>query len=455
MKGIVDRLASARVTVALLVALATLFGIGLVVPQKLVLQRELYEQWRARAPGLVSALEWVGLTDVHRSVLATGIWGAFFLQLGLVMVRRAPGTFRRVRMDADVPDPATATGLTFRTTIPAGAGALERALEFFRERGYAVVLSAGRVRAVRHRFFALASIAFHLSFFLVAAGAAISDATHFEGTVDLGEGEEFTGALAQYSPPPRLPRIGRPPTPRFTVEGITPEAVGDVPVGLRVHLRDERFASHVLEVNHPYRTQGMSFVFRTLGIAPALVMTDPDGATVFVGLMRLDVLNGRTDSFGIGRLRFEARFFPDYAVEDGVERSRGLDVRDPVLRLTARSNGGQAVSAALRPGDSVAFGPYRVQFVDWHYWVRLFVRYERGLWFIWLGFGIGVGALAGRLLLYRREFVLAEAGPGAGLVLGGRAEYYRALFDDEARAVARDLERVLRDPSPPPPVTGP
>lgn len=445
MRRLVDLLGSLRLTLILLVALVGLFGLGLVVPQRPVLGQGYFEQWKARSPRLVAVLDATGITDVHRSSLAAALWGAFFVNLAFVMGRRIPGTLRRVRIDGPVPDPVEAEGFTFRARIASPAHSLDRAGAFFEGGGYALFRAAGRLRAVRHRLAPLATLAFHLSFFLVAVGGVVSAATRFEGTVDLGQGEEFTGAPGQFRSPPRLPRLGEAPRARFVVEWIEPQVVGDVPVAIRVHVRDETFRSDVLEVNHPYRSGGLSFVFKNLGIAPALVVSDPQGRELFAGLIRLNVLMGKTDRFTLLGREFSARLYPDYARDAEGETSRSQEMRDPVLRLETSSPGGEPLGASLRPGDSMAVGALTVTFVDWRYWVRLYVRGERGIGLIWFGFALGAGALAWRLFFYRREWVVAEV-PGGGLEVAARSEYYRALFADEAADVARDLERALATP---------
>ena len=120
-------------------------------------------------------------------------------------------------------------------------------------------------------------------------------------------------------------------------------------------------------------------------------------------------------------------------------------MRDPVLRLTLRSRAGRTVAASLHPGEAMLLGPYSVTFADWRYWVRLYVRAERGIGLLWFGFGLAAAALATRLLLYRREWVLEveRAEGGAVLHFAGRSEYYRALFDDEMDALERRLRAAL------------
>jgi cytochrome c biogenesis protein ResB len=443
-KRVVDLLSSVRLTLGLLFGLGLLFLLGLFVPQKQVLQRELYEEWQRGSPTFVAALEALRLTDVYRSPIAVVLWGAFFVNLAVVMARRTAGLPRRTRIDGAIPDPSS-PGFTVRSDLPGGGEGLAAVRRFFAGRGYGVHEDGERLRAVKNRLAPLATLGFHLSFFLVAAGAAASAATRFEGVVDLGEGEEFTGALEQYASPPRLPSFGGPPRVKFVVDAIRPEVVGNVPTALRVDLRVAGGDLQTFEINHPYVERGTSFVFKNLGVAPLLVVEDARGEERFAGLMRLNVLNGRSETFRLVGQTIRAELFPDYVRDAAGERTRSQEMRDPVLRLTSTHASGRTATASLRPGEAMTLGPYTLAFVDWRYWVKLYVRSERGLWIVWLGFAIGAVSLASRLFFYRREYVIAaRPGPdGPVLRLAARSEFYRALFADEAEAVFRDLSREL------------
>lgn len=440
MRRLYDVLGSTRLTLGLLLAMAGLLGAGLLIPQRAVLQRQAFEEWAARYPGLVSVLDGTGLTDVYRSPLATLLWSAFFLNLLVVMWRRVPVVRRRIRVDGEIPDPSTAPQMTYRRTAAVHLDSMEPVAEFFAARGYAVHREGTRLRAVKNRLSPVATLLFHVSFTVVAAGALVSALTRFEGRVDLGVGEEFTGALAQYADRPSLPRIGGAPSVRFLVEGIEPEVVGNLPVRLRVFVRDENYRGHVVEVNQPYEVGNASFVFMNLGVAPALVFTEPGGGERFAGLVKLNVLQDRVDQFDLLGMRFSARLFPDYVREGGTERSRSQEMRDPVLRLEAERKGGRT-AASLRPGERAVFGPYVVTFADWRYWARFYVRAEHGMGIVWAGFAIGVVALAWRLLLFRREFVVAAG--AAGVEVAGRSEFYRHLFEDEGDTEVGLLEAAL------------
>ncbi len=447
MRRALDLLGSLRLTLGVLIGLVALFGAGLAIPQRAVLQGEAYAAWSQGSPRLVGLLEAMQLTDVYRSPLAIALWSLFFLNLVVVMSRRVPLTLERVRVDRPIPDPATAQGFSVRRSLAAGRGALEEAGAFFAARGFHLLSRDGALRAVRYRFAPAATLAFHLSFLFVAVGAAASLYTRFEGIVELGPGESFSGALEQYARPPVLPRVGEPPVVRFTLETVTPRQEGRVATGLRLKIRDDRFGSHDFGINDPYEVGDASVVFKRLGVAPLLIIRDAAGTEVFGGWMRLDIAAGKREPFRLLDWAWTAQFFPDYVRDAEGERTRSLEPLDPALSLTVANQFGKRIAQTLRPGESARFGPYTITFADWRYWVTLYVRAERGLGVIWSGFGLGAVALVARFILYRREYVVRPGGvEGAEtLEIAGRAEYFRALFEDEAELLLAELERSLRD----------
>lgn len=445
-RKVLQWLGSPSVTIAILLALAVLFLAGLWIPQKAVLQRDLYRSWEAESPMLVQWLEAAGLTDIHRSPLAKALWGAFFVNLLAGLVKRIPGIVRRVRLADAIPEPA-ATGWPLRRSLPAGPGdGLERARAFFAGRAYAVAGGQDRLRAVKNRVSPLATILFHASFLVLLGGALTSVATRFEGTVELAEGERFTGEPTRYATWPRLAPWSRWPAARFTVERVLPETTDGVAVGVTVRLREDSGTARQLEINRPYRAQdGTSFVFNDLGVAPILALTTLDGEELWSGGIRLR-MDGEVERFRVGAIPVRVRVYPDWVEMDGQDGTRSREVRNLALRIALE--GAAAGSRLLRPGESVDLGAYVLHFPDWRYWVKLYVRSERGIGVIFAGFGMATAALVWRLVFYRREYLVASRGGDSEIEVAGRSDYYRSLFADEFERVVSDLAIALRGPAP-------
>jgi hypothetical protein len=67
-------LGSLRLTLVVIISLAALLLAGLLIPQRGVLQKELYLEWQDAHPRLVATLGLLGLTHVYKSPLAYGLW---------------------------------------------------------------------------------------------------------------------------------------------------------------------------------------------------------------------------------------------------------------------------------------------------------------------------------------------------------------------------------------------
>jgi hypothetical protein len=451
-RRILQWVGSVRGTIGVIVALGLLFLAGLWIPQKTVLPREMYRAWAAESPRLVRSLEWAGLTEIHRSPVAIVLWGAFFANLLAALVVRAPGIARRARMDDAIPSPSDVSWQQRRRVDSPGVGSLERAGAFLSAVGFRVRVEGDRLRAVKHRLSPLATLLFHASFLLLAVGGMVSTATRFEGTIELAEGETFDGAPGWYDGMPRVGRWGRWPALRFTVEEVVPEMEAGTAVGLTVRLRTEDGAPAKVEINHPYRApDGSSFVFNNLGVAPILALTDREGRERWTGGIRLRKMDGSEEHVAAGPLAVELRLYPDAETSGGMIRTRSREMKDPVLEVVpAASAGAPAASTGslLRPGAEIPWEGGRLRFVDWRYWVRLYVRSEQGIPVIWSGFILAAIALSWRLLAYRRELILAIPPSGSGLLLAGRADFYGALFEDYLDELVPALERELRGAAP-------
>ena len=117
-RGIYRVLISLRFTLALILLLSLLFLLGLWIPQKNLLTRELYLDWKNSSPGLVSVLEALDLTDIHASPLMLTLWAVFFLNLALVMARRVPIVKKKVQEAGNrIADPALLAAYPVRSTI--------------------------------------------------------------------------------------------------------------------------------------------------------------------------------------------------------------------------------------------------------------------------------------------------------------------------------------------------
>jgi cytochrome c biogenesis protein ResB len=222
--------------------------------------------------------------------------------------------------------------------------------------------------------------------------------------------------------------------------------VDDTPVGMLVTFTDQQDREHLVEINRPLRLRGCSLVVQDLGVAPLVVLADETGREIDGAWVKLDVLQGQTDIFQMAELDFTAAFFPDLVMVDGQPRTRSRQFNNPALWLLVSRAGEILADTTVRPGEEILMGRMRLMVPEIRFWARFYVRQESGLWLVWTGFALATFALVWRLVFYRREYWVAyleEDGAVAAINVAGRAEFFRALFQEEFDSTVERLRRHM------------
>jgi hypothetical protein len=221
------------------------------------------------------------------------------------------------------------------------------------------------------------------------------------------------------------------------LEKITPHAVGNTPTGIDIQIVDHLGEKHEAGINAPYVADGAYFVFNHLGVSPLLLLRDPAGKVVDGAYQKLDVMVGKRDRFTMGGFTFIARFYPDYLLEKGLERTRSQEFNNPVLTIQAEKNDKKIGEGIFKNSGIMKFAGYTLEMKEMPYWVRFSVSRERGLWIVYAGFAMASIAVIWRLIFFRREIVGAvrEENGVRRAVLAARSEYYKSLAEDEFTAL--------------------
>ena len=442
-KKIIKYLSSLRCTLTMIISLGAMFLLSFILPQKDLLKKQDYLRMKGGSPLFFDIMEKLGLTEVYTSPITLALWVLFFLNLTLVMRQRIPVVMQRVAFPpARIDDPRTATSYTssLMLTLPGGD---ERAVFAILARdGYRCHGDGNRFYAVKNRLSPVATLLFHLSFFLILLAGVVTTYTKFIGYLEMGIGEPFHGEISRYKASPRLPKIGTPPVAGFVLESVQPLVEQNVAAGLKVVVRDDRGALHEADINRPYKTGPTSFLVNDLGVAPLVVIQDAAGKELDGAYVKLDVAKGKQDSFRLFGYDFAARYFPDHVVVNGADESRSDAFNNPALQLVASKDGRLVARKTLKEGESLELDGQRVTLREMPFWVRFLVVKQHGDWIAYAGFIIATVALCWRLLLFRREIVgvVEKDAAGAVLHLAARCEFYRTSSRQELERIGRLLQ---------------
>lgn len=441
LKSSLKYLGSLRCTLWLILALIAVFSIGFFLPQRALIGQEMYLKWQAASPLLARIDEVLQLTGIFTAPITLALWGFFFLNLLLVMKQRIPLVLARTAVDPDKARRQVASGLSY--SIDLGEEAAAALPARLAAEGYRVQGTTERFYAVKNRLSPLATLLFHLSFFLMLLGWLTVFYTRFSGFVDVAEHEPFTGEVSRYNASPKLPKAGTPPALKFLVESVLPEMSQGVATGMKISLRDEAGALHEVGINRPYKKGYASVLFNDLGIAPLFVVEDASGREIDGAYVKLDVLKGKRDRFSMRGYDVAAWYYPDHAVVDGRDTTRSEEFKNPAFHLEVSRDGRRVAEGTVHPGEAVPVDGIVIGFKEQSFWVRFLVTKEYGQEAIYAGFLLALAALIWRLVYYRRELSgeVQESDGKRTLQLSARGDFYQALARDE---FDRTVQRLVK-----------
>lgn len=445
-------LGSLRLTIGLIVSLGIVFFLGLWIPQKSIIGYEGYLQWKLNHPALVSFVESIGFMEIYKAPLTLFLWFFFFFNLAMVMWQRLPVIRHRIAVPEQLPDPITC-GFPHKAAIPLTAlPDMDKLSAILKDERYRLHGTRELFYGVRNRLSPLASLLFHLSFFLMLLGGVLSIYTRFVGQVDLAEGETFLGEPSRYNATPLLPRFGGYPDVRIAIRKVTPLIKEDTATGLQVVLEDDRMKPRTIDINQPYRRGIVSFVIKGLGLAPLVILRDSSGKELDGAFVKLNVMKGKEDGFRMGPYDFRARFYPDHEMAGEEDRSRSEEFRNPVLLIMAKRGESRTLHRIpCRPGALLKLDGMTYEFSQFSYWIRFTVVSEKGVPLVYAGFLMVCVGLFWRLAMYRREMAGAVHTGDDGAItlhLAFRSEFYRSLGEEEFELLQQRITSQLADGGP-------
>jgi hypothetical protein len=450
---------SVRLTIVVIALLIVIYFLGLVLPQKWMFGTRIeYDEW-LEVSFLNRILDFIGFTNIYLSPLTVVLLGIFFLNLIVVTVNRVPIILKKTFLTGEPPsfhvsDLKKAEDVRSLSPGIEKDRIIERLTAFFSKRRW--YLNKGKQRdtylAVRNRFSPIGFFLFHLSFLFCLVGGLMITYTRFSGEIALTEEQIFEGDIRQfhriYSEPKilkRLPALGlylRKVHP-FYENNVPTELVAVLGVNYREEMKRE-----VLRVNEPIKRGPISIIVQTIGVSPLFVVKGPSGQVLDSVYVSLNVLHGEEDNFQFEtdkRFTFYVRFFPDYVVEDGIEKSKSIELKNPAMHLIVDKEGRKIYEGTIQPGEYAAIEPYNISFEDLRYWAEFMIVREYGRIPLVAGFIFASIGLIMRLVFYQKRVRLAIEYEDSKLLLyiDGKSEFFRYSFKGEMDRLVNEFDVFL------------
>lgn len=450
MRRVWQALTSARATVAVMLTLGALLLLNVVVPQEAVLGKQAVAQLAEQSAAWRFLLHTLGLGRLSTSPLFLAALAAFFLNLALVLLDRAHGTWKRLRFlppsEAQVRALAGAPSAISFPRPPGFSG--ERAHAVLQRLGYRTSSPGpSSVWALRHRTAVVGFPLFHLSFFVLFAGGVALYLTRFVTNVAAAEGQQFETTAGKVL---RTPPFGAPGPQTLVVEEVHPRLEGGRPTQLGATLRREGLGEEAAQtawINHPAEWGPLSVLVEDAGLAPVLWLQDERGYTVDrVVVLAISSANAPVKA-QLGKEGLWAQVRP---VSVGPE----FPLREALARFPVDLELHQfdklVWKGQLRAGEHARAGAWTLKLDELRYWVKLRLVHEHGGLLLVVGFLMAVVGLVWRMWWFRRE--VGVVWDDARVSLVAKVEYFPRAFRDELETLRGDLSAadvVGQEPPPP------
>jgi hypothetical protein len=434
MKRLWRVICSLRTSVVLMLLLALLLLATVVVPQRAVVGGAVIDRLVARGAPQKFVIETLGLDAVATSPLFIAVLALFYGNLIAVLIDRLPPTIGKMRVrppTAEALEQWVASPRAIEGTQGAGidAGTIVAHLRGFGYRPQRVTTTS--MYAVKHRYAAVGFLLFHASFFFLCAGGLLIWYTRFVGEMRVVEGQSVEAGNARVL---RRPPAGEIPRLAFTLDRMTPSFDRGEATDLRASVRFGNAAPVEAWVNHPAERGSWSLLVNDVGIAPVLWLQDKRG----FGIDRVAVPADRSTAVmvplaaGVVRVEIPPRRRGDAFPAREMLATLPLDV---VIREGER----EVFRGALRPGEGAVIPGGRVVLTELRYWAGIKLISERGGALLIVGFALVTIGATWRLLLHRRDLVIAWS--GRSFQLAGHGEWFADRDRRELLQIAATLER--------------
>lgn len=445
MKKILNYIGSRGFAICLMVLTTAVILFTNLLPNLNVMEEREAERLKNERPILYAVSMKVGVSRITKSPYFQVIPVFILLSVTVCTVKRVRAEKKR-RGRRGIPENPTVRHTLF---LPSGARPGESARELLRRKGWKVEEIGDSMVGRKGESGFWGSILFHAGMDAALIGFFISAITGVDGVVSLTEGfpvptpQEIRGVSRK--------DVRDFPLRELMLESFEPtfeEGRFHVDYTVRLAGMEEGGGTrrYVTKVNEPLTLSGYNFVFRRGGYAPRFILKGASGEVILDAVVNMRIsVPGKVDHFSLPDegLTIRAELFPDYYEEGGEPQTRGDVPNNPVLFVKVERQGKAIGRGFLQIGKEESFDAYRLEFRELRHWVDLIVSRDKGVKVVLYGFTIIVAGLVIRFILTEKMIwvIMKPTEKGFELGVGGRAGYFPAMFDEELKRLAGEIER--------------
>ncbi len=451
---------SSRKLAIVLITLIIVFSIiGTHVPQQSQLKPDVYDKWKSAHPEQADIFEKIGFTHLFSSFIFLSIAALLVINTLFCTRTMLSNAFRRLNAP-QFQKKAYIRGLENSSVIKTkkdSNSVISETGSLLKSAGYKVWQEENCILAEKNRFGIPGTSLFHICILFIIIAVVYGSTSRMEGDMRLIEGqtlEEEHGNYVFINEGPffnenhqrfgiSLERF----FPDYKDETNTPRgAAGE----LAIIENGQKVKTDIVYSNHMMTYNGYTFLGNVYGLAPLLLLRNPDG-TVYSGsyitASDLDNSGRYVASFEMGDTGLEGGLMVYMTAPLTGKLMESEAGKAPIMFLRIFDKGKQIYDGTLRLNETVKISDKYLGFYDIKYWSNFYVVKDDGTLLVYAGVGLMILSLMVSFFIIPKrvwaEVIRDEKSGAVEIYIGGRADKFRSLYEEEYSGIVNKIEERL------------
>jgi cytochrome c biogenesis protein len=452
---------SRKLAIALIVLIILFSILGTLIPQKSQLKPEIYNAWEKNNPAQAEIFDFLGFTHLFSSFLFINLVALLFINTLFCTKGMFTNALRRYGAKQQFKDRTFIDNLEKNIIIKTGKSYKDVHLEVdsvFLSRGYKVVKQDNQIFAEKNRIGILGIPLFHVSILFIILAVVYGSTGRMEGDMRLIEGQTLSEDHGNYM------FINEGPffyenhmkfnisLEKFYVDYTDETGTPRGPTGkLAIFENGQNMKTDIVYSNHQMDYSGYSFLGNVYGMAPLLLLTNPDGSVYsgsYITATDQDESQRYVAYFELGNTGLEGGLmvYMTAPLTSSITGSRDVG-QSPILFLKIFDNGKEINNVTMRLKDTIRIGDKTLGFYDVKYWSNFYVVKDNSMFLVIVGFGLMTLSLFILFFIIPKRIwveIIDEGKINAMEIhIGGKSDKFRSLYDEEYFGLVNKIKESL------------
>jgi|GEM_PF-2269805 len=445
----------------ILIVLIILFSIlGTYIPQESQIKPEVFNTWEKTHPGEAQIYDFLGFTHIYSSFVFISIAALLFINTLFCTTGMFSNSMRRSGAVLQFQKKAFIASLEKNTVIKTEKNemdAISSARSVLLSNGYRVSNNNNLIFAEKNRIGVLGTPFFHVCVLFLMLAAVYGSTGRMEGDMRLIEGQTLSEDHGNYI------FINEGPffhenhqkfdisLEKFYADYTDETGLLRGPAGkLAIIENGEKKKTDIVYSNHQMSYKGYTFLGNVYGLAPLLILRNPDGSVYsgsYITATDQDESKRYVSYFDLGNTGLEAGLIVYMTAPLTSQITESEVLQEPILFLKIFQKGTEIYNGTMHLNDTVQIGDKTLGFYDIKYWSNFYVVKDDSVTLILLGFGLmTLSIFSSFFIVPRRIWVEISDNEKKGMreiYIGGKSDKFKLLHEDEFSRIFTDLENEL------------